>query len=74
MNWKDKLLPCPFCGGEPTKRYIGNTHTKKRSIRIKCSKCRVSRTDGMLKHDWEWLENVATNNWNQRPEYPTEEL
>ncbi len=72
MGWKDKLLPCPFCGGEPTKKYIGNAHTKKRTIIIKCteSECRATKTDATLRHNFEWLEKVATDNWNQRPHHP----
>lgn len=66
-NAKDiELLDCPFCGSDPAVEYIGNDFTKKRSIKIKCKKCRVQRTDAALKHDFNWLEGVAVENWNKR--------
>ena len=63
----NKLKPCPFCGGEAEKKFIGNNHTKKRSIEIKCKSCRVKRVDAALYQSHEWLDDVATRNWNQRP-------
>ena len=70
-SWNDnktiKLMPCPFCGGKPELQHIGNNYTKKRSIRIKCKQCRCERTDAALRHDFDWLENMAAENWNQRP-------
>lgn len=62
-----ELSPCPFCGGEPVVKHIGNDYVKKRSIKVRCSKCRVERTDAALRHGFEWLENIAAENWNQRP-------
>lgn len=64
---KIKLMSCPFCGGEPDLQHIGNDYTKKRKIKIKCKKCRCERTDAALRHGFDWLENVAIKNWNQRP-------
>lgn len=61
-----ELLPCPFCGGDPVIKYIGNEHTKKRRIEIKCSKCRVKRTDATIYNDFEYLERVASEQWNER--------
>ena len=62
-----KLLDCPFCGGKPEKIFIGNDHTKTRSIEIKCKACRVKRVDKALTHDHKWLDEVGTKAWNQRP-------
>jgi hypothetical protein len=64
----DKLSACPFCGGKAAARYVGNDHTKKRSIMVRCTVCRITRTDSMLKHEWDWLENIAIEGWNKRSE------
>lgn len=60
------LLPCPFCGALPVVTTTGNAFTARRSITVRCPKCRVQRTDAALRHDFEWLENVAAEGWNQR--------
>ena len=61
-----ELKPCPFCGAEPVKKYIGNAHTKKRAVKISCPQCRIQRTDAAIHHDHEWVDERATINWNQR--------
>ena len=62
-----ELLPCPFCGGKPVVKRIGNDYVKKRTIQIKCSSCRVTRTDATLRQPgFEWLEKIAAESWNQR--------
>lgn len=70
-GWKNnkiiRLKPCPFCGGEPDLQHIGNEHLKKRAIKIKCKQCRCQRTDAAIYHGFNWLEEVAAKNWNQRP-------
>jgi hypothetical protein len=60
------LLCCPFCGAQPKLTERGNDHTKKRSVTIKCPKCRIERTDAALKFDMAWLVKTATENWNNR--------
>ena len=62
----DKLKPCPFCDGEAEMKRAGNEHTKKRSITIKCTKCRVKRIDATIRYDFRWLESIATKAWNRR--------
>lgn len=61
-----ELQRCPFCNGLPEVRRIGNDHTKKRAITIRCPSCRVERTDAALHQGFEWLETVAAKNWNTR--------
>lgn len=65
-----ELLPCPFCGGEPTFIKIGNVHTKM-AVTVRCPKCRVERTDATPKafnhSDHGWLLATAGKNWNRRP-------
>ena len=61
------LKPCQ-CGSiyiEITR--IGNDHTKSRSIKIRCSNCRLERTVSSIRQNFEWLENEATKAWNFRP-------
>ena len=62
-----ELLLCPFCGGEPEILRKGNDHRPKRSITIRCKGCRVERTDAAIRHGMEWLEGVAIDHWNKRP-------
>lgn len=62
------LLPCPFCGGLPEIRHIGNDCSQKRKITIRCPRCRIERTDATLSHPgFDWLDKVGAENWNQRP-------
>ena len=60
------LLPCPFCGGKPEVKYIGNDLTPKRFIEIQCSKCGAKRKDGAIRFGMDWLENTAAQGWNRR--------
>ena len=66
------LLNCPFCGTEPEVGHIGNDHTKRREIEIKCPKCRIKRTDAALRYGFDFLEKVAVEAWNQRTEIEVE--
>lgn len=64
-----ELNSCPFCGGRPEVIHIGNNHTKTRKIIIKCRRCRCQRTDAALRHNFDWLEKVAVDNWNQKSSF-----
>ena len=63
---KIKLLDCPFCGAEPSVTHIGNNHTKIRKLIIKCPQCRIKRVDAALKNNFDFLEKVASEQWNNR--------
>lgn len=62
------LLPCPFCGGKPEVKYIGNASTPKRFIEIQCSNCGAKRKDGAItpRFGMDWLEKKAVEGWNSR--------
>lgn len=63
----EDLLPCPFCGAKPIWFLKGNERTRSIEITVKCQKCRIKRTDGMIKRtDIKWLSEVAVKNWNTR--------
>lgn len=72
----EKLLPCPFCGGEPEFVTIGNDYTKSRKAEIKCIKCFCKRTTGAIHNNLEWCGRKAIELWNKRtaehPLPPTE--
>lgn len=61
-----ELLPCPMCGAEPDAIEVGNDHTKKRSLTIKCPKCRVQITNSAMRFSMEWLHEISANQWNCR--------
>lgn len=61
-----ELSPCPFCGGEPEMRHVGNDHMRKREIEIKCRNCSVKMRHATLRHGFGWLEDIASAAWNQR--------
>lgn len=62
----EKLLPCPFCGGEPEFVTIGNDYTKSRKAEIKCTKCFCKRTTGAIHNNLEWCGRKAIELWNKR--------
>jgi Restriction alleviation protein Lar len=63
---ESKLLPCPFCGGIPNIIRIGNEHTKKRSVEVKCPICYTIQKTGAIRFSLDWCENVAVEKWNKR--------
>ncbi len=62
----DGLLPCPCCNGKAQIIFTGNNYTKTRSVKIKCSKCFLTRKDSALRHDAEWCARNAIEQWNRR--------
>jgi len=65
---EQKLIPCPFCGGEVEMSHIGNEHTKTRKIEIACKTfgCTVKYTMGAAYGGFDWLEEKITKKWNTR--------
>lgn len=61
-------LFCPLCNSKMKVSYIGNDRTKSRKIHVKCSnsECRIERTDGTIRYDFQWLENVVSEFWSRR--------
>ena len=61
-----EFLACPFCGDEPCVMPKGNSHTKKRSVTVKCKTCRIERTDSALGRGFDFLYAAAARSWNKR--------
>lgn len=57
----DKLLPCPFCGGEAKKEDIPYT----KNVEIKCSRCQVSMLQKAFRPN-EITEIDVVKTWNTR--------
>jgi len=68
-----ELKACPFCGGEPQLKVIGNDYTKKRSVLIRCPKCRIQVTNSALRNSMEWLIDISIKEWNTRTSPPHSE-
>ena len=60
----DKLLPCPFCGGEA--KTIVNKSTQGQTARTSCETCSCSKT--MVRHpNYEGdIEADSITGWNRR--------
>lgn len=69
-----RLLPCPFCGETPRLTQIGNAHTPKRGIKIKCPTlgCVEFRTC-VIRNTIEWAEERSLEKWNTRISLPNVE-
>lgn len=59
------LLPCPFCGGQPTLSLVGNVRSTRKCV-IKCGGCRIQRIDAALRYGHDWLKDKAITAWNTR--------
>jgi len=65
----DRLLPCPFCGGEAGLIFIGNNVTKKKSVEIGCTgkcRCRIINSTVYNRHSAEHVANLSISQWNGR--------
>jgi len=62
----DVMLSCPFCGGEPKKKFIGNSHTKTRKIEVACTKCFTKQVTGTVRFGFDKCEEWANEKWNSR--------
>ena len=63
-----ELKPCPFCGGKPKIKTVGNEFTKKRAVHIGCSTfgCTVEIRVAALIQSHEWCKERAIEKWNTR--------
>lgn len=60
------LKPCPFCGGAPILKEVGNNRTKGRHAQIKCRNCFAGIQVGALKNTIEWCVEKVIKQWNTR--------
>lgn len=68
------LPECPLCGGDLDVIRRGNDHTKSREVTVKCSRCRLQRTDKAVRHGFDWLEKGQAEWWNKRSPETTRKL
>lgn len=57
----EKLLPCPFCGGNPEIKQTG-----KNKLKIRCKSCQIGVQQAVRVYSLEWLEERMIENWNRR--------
>jgi hypothetical protein len=62
----DSMKDCPFCGGVPKIKFVGNNRTPSRSVEIQCTGCRVKRKDASINHSQEWVAKACIDYWNNR--------
>lgn len=60
------LSPCPICKNKVELKEIGNNHTQKRTIEIKCKKCHLKMEQSAIRFDMEWLKKAVLGMWNIR--------
>lgn len=61
-----ELKKCPFCNNEPELIKIGNEFTRRRCVKIKCTRCHTEQRTGAINQTLEWCEEIAINKWNMR--------
>jgi hypothetical protein len=78
MTPTNKLKPCPFCGGQPTKRTFdvkirfGREHTHEHSVQVCCPDCSAKGPYIFADYDISRPKTcihaflMATQAWNER--------
>src|SRR5690606_22731887 len=66
MSTHEKLLPCPFCGGEAEIHDIGNDLKKSRKTEIVCTQCHVKKVVAAIHNPLSWTRATAIEEWNRR--------
>jgi hypothetical protein len=62
----DEIMTCPCCSSYPELIQIGNDHTKKRYVEIKCKSCMLRMKKGAIRNSMDWLKNITIESWNKR--------
>jgi hypothetical protein len=68
----EHIKPCPFCGNDATVIKIGNDHSKKRKLKIKCSNrfCRAEQTTAAVIHSLDCCGKEAIKTCNTSTPLP----
>ena len=64
-----KMLPCPFCGGEPEIEQTG-----KNQLKLKCKSCLIGITQKTLRFSLDWLKEKMIESWNERTQSLPQEV
>lgn len=59
--FEEKLLPCPFCGGEPEILPNGRN-----GLKIKCRHCLMGLKQKVRLHSLDWIRIKLKESWNKR--------
>ena len=57
----NKLLCCPFCGGEPEIKQIGRYR-----LWIGCKECLMGKKQKVFRYSLKWLAGKMIEDWNKR--------
>ncbi len=57
----EKMLPCPFCGGEPKIE-----QNSRNGFKLNCKSCLMGYTQKTLRNSLDWLKAKMIENWNAR--------
>lgn len=64
----DKLLPCPFCGGEAEIKECGNVVIGWKETEIRCKRCNTAQVHKWLRYkfDYDFIIKKTIEAWNRR--------